>query len=357
MLTVAYVVHIAFRMATVARILLLLSLFAPVQSFAFAPGDIISSDYGYLKVMEFLGRGGTSVVYKVVAFELSDAPQFALKIVSTSKDQAEITTISSGNKLAEREAWGRLPFAPREIKIKIGNDWKVAFISKLGNGSLQNDMDRMKGISLEYRIDFAYKVLSDLLLGDLTILGERKVLHGDIKPTNIVRDSHMKYHLIDFDTARIQGLTSIFSSKLYSAPEIMYGEPSSILSDLYSLGAIIVKIIQQGTGYDGGYRYESGESYISAALKIATRSVEKFYLEFDLEAEKNRMSERAIVKYFELRNFAVAALSVDVEERKERLSRVFQTGRLSSKINGPLGQILSNVNTRPMLNCSHLFAR
>ena len=95
----------------------------------------------------------------------------------------------------------------------------------------------------------AARLVTELALA-LNALHERGVIHGDIKPENIIvrraaagsLDSLSQFTLIDitprYPSGDTQGsLTEI--SLAYVAPEVIEGHPESAASDLYSLGAVL----------------------------------------------------------------------------------------------------------------------
>lgn len=75
------------------------------------------------------------------------------------------------------------------------------------------------------------------------------VLHRDIKPSNIMYDEETdEVTIIDFGASKIKSCieeetTLPFFSTNYSAPEIVKGSSSTEASDIYSLGAVIFKIL------------------------------------------------------------------------------------------------------------------
>ena len=74
-----------------------------------------------------------------------------------------------------------------------------------------------------------------------------EMLHQDLKPENIMIDTHGTVKIIDFGSARIAGLSEsgspishdhILGTRDYSAPEYLSGERGTNRSDIYSLGVI-----------------------------------------------------------------------------------------------------------------------
>lgn len=78
-----------------------------------------------------------------------------------------------------------------------------------------------------------------------------EMVHQDVKPENVLVDTHGTVTLIDFGATRVAGLEdSDFSEQavprgaaLYSAPETFLGEPGSWLSDQFSLGVITYQLL------------------------------------------------------------------------------------------------------------------
>ena len=80
----------------------------------------------------------------------------------------------------------------------------------------------------------------------LDFIHGRGIIHGDIKPANILIDSENHFRLSDFGLSFIMsGMDQARSSgsALYIAPEILRREGASIKSDIYSLGLLFHEMI------------------------------------------------------------------------------------------------------------------
>jgi serine/threonine protein kinase len=78
-----------------------------------------------------------------------------------------------------------------------------------------------------------------------------EMVHQDLKPENVLVDTHGTVTLIDFGATRVAGLEDSDigeqavprGAALYSAPETFLGEPGSWLSDQFSLGVITYQLL------------------------------------------------------------------------------------------------------------------
>jgi serine/threonine protein kinase len=81
------------------------------------------------------------------------------------------------------------------------------------------------------------------------------IIHGDVKPANIMvtEDGHVK--LSDFGIARfatqVSGSGRIMGTPAYLAPEQIQGEPHSSKSDIFSLGIVLYQMLTGVPPFDG----------------------------------------------------------------------------------------------------------
>jgi hypothetical protein len=76
------------------------------------------------------------------------------------------------------------------------------------------------------------------------------VIHRDIKPANLIMESGGRVRLADFgiartidDAATITGSGELVGTITYLAPEILAGDPATVASDVYSLGAVTYELL------------------------------------------------------------------------------------------------------------------
>lgn len=107
----------------------------------------------------------------------------------------------------------------------------------------------------------ALRLVLDVAQG-LTHTHDRRVLHRDVKPANVFLDGEGRAKLGDFGTGtfRTDDGDERVGTAFYMAPEVFAGRPTSIRSDVYSLGVLAYEVI-------GGERPFVGSSY--EALMVA----------------------------------------------------------------------------------------
>ncbi|MBF9129298.1 serine/threonine protein kinase [Plantactinospora sp. S1510] len=95
------------------------------------------------------------------------------------------------------------------------------------------------------------------LAGALAYLHRRGVVHGDVKPGNILvpADGGL-VRLVDFGAARRIGADSGWPSTQatpeYVAPEVIVGGPVTPASDVYALGIVLFELVSGRSPYRGG---------------------------------------------------------------------------------------------------------
>ena len=99
----------------------------------------------------------------------------------------------------------------------------------------------------------ALKMALDVADG-LSALNREGLVHGDIKPGNIVLDRDGNAKLVDFGLSgmtRNDGSGAIAGTPDYIAPELLRGEKDSHRSDLYCLGATLYHLLSGRLPHDG----------------------------------------------------------------------------------------------------------
>jgi len=121
------------------------------------------------------------------------------------------------------------------------------------------------------------------------------VIHGDIKPANILISEDGRAKIADFGVARLSQSVAthagkIFGSPAYMAPEQLSGGEPDARSDLFSLGVMFYSMLT-------GFRPFQGNSAQTVCFKVMNvEPVPVSSLQADLPPELDRIVQRAIAK-------------------------------------------------------------
>lgn len=100
--------------------------------------------------------------------------------------------------------------------------------------------------------------LADQLLNGIRALHRADVIHGDLKPDNIMVDTRGLVRIVDFGSCHCRGMEQHnagipLGTRDYSAPELVEGAAPSEQSDLFSAAAIIHEMLTGTLPWHGRY--------------------------------------------------------------------------------------------------------
>ncbi|XP_021294100.1 cysteine-rich receptor-like protein kinase 10 [Herrania umbratica] len=237
------------KIETVAEIIWVESL-----QFDFATVRVATSNFADANK---LGQGGFGAVYKGL---LSNGQEIAVKRLSTDSKQGEVefkNEVLLMAKLHHRNLVRLLGFC-------LEGRERLLIYEFVPNTSLDHFIfDQVKRIQLNW--ERRYKIIEGIARGLLYLHEDSrlKIIHRDLKTSNVLLDADMTPKIADFGMAKLfahdetRGNTSrVVGTYGYMAPEyIMHGQ-FSIKSDVFSFGVIILEIISgQKTNY-----FHNGES-------------------------------------------------------------------------------------------------
>lgn len=114
----------------------------------------------------------------------------------------------------------------------------------MGGRSLDSIYKKVQSIGGRLGEKVLGKIAESVLLG-LSYLHENRIIHRDIKPQNILLDSHGHVKLCDFGVSGVvvNSLATTFTgTSYYMAPERIQGHPYSVTSDVWSLGLTLLEV-------------------------------------------------------------------------------------------------------------------
>jgi serine/threonine-protein kinase len=202
---------------------------------------MVGSTITHYKILERLGAGGMGVVYKALdqKLERTVALKFLPQQLAFSADDKE--------KLL-REARAASVLDHPNVGIIYGieetEDGQLFIIMAYYEGETLAQHLARGALPVHESLDLAVQVASGLAAAHT-----RKIVHRDVKPSNIILTKAHVAKIVDFGLARIVSsasatLSANTSGTLpYMAPEQILGEAVDQRSDVWALGVILVQML------------------------------------------------------------------------------------------------------------------
>ena len=214
-------------------------------------GDTI----GRYEVVSLLGCGAVGPTYRARDRELGRnvvIKEFLPWTLALRRDG--INVVAQPPSLAGHLDWIRARFVEEGTKLREmpPAPFVVRAVDMFeANGTACVAFDLVSGVSLDKRVKTGgvlrpptVERLLNALIEALSHLHGEGLLHGDIRPANILLDLIGRPTLIDFGNARAAMASRLPEQQAlmamgYTAPELIRGEPASTATDIYALAATI----------------------------------------------------------------------------------------------------------------------
>jgi len=206
----------------------------------------IGERIGQYVVVRELGQGGMGAVYLAKRADGSFEKEVAIKLLKRGTDTDEVLRRFR----AERQVLARLdhPNIARLLDAGMTSDGLPYFVMEYVAGMPVTEYVSKHQLSIEDRLALFIKICRAVEMAHRNL-----VVHRDLKPGNIWVNTEGEPKLLDFGIAKLlapgdnalevtatgqQRLTPISAS-----PEQARGEPVTIASDVYALGALLYEMV------------------------------------------------------------------------------------------------------------------
>jgi len=213
-----------------------------------APRTSAGRQIGPYKLESLLGQGGMGEVYLSTREVEGYQMPVALKLIRHSA----VTPGALRRFRMERQILARLhhPGITQLLDGGISDDGLPYLVTEYIEGTPLDKSDAARAMALPARLD------SFLAICDAVSYAHRQlVVHGDLKPGNILTYGEGGIKLLDFGISRLLqtsedtteqqpgGTTQPAMTPAWTSPEQLRGEPAGIASDIYSLGRILYYLL------------------------------------------------------------------------------------------------------------------
>ncbi len=219
--------------------------FTPVQCPACGADFEIPAQFGQFRLLKMLGHGGMGGVF-LGRDEMLDR-QVAIKVMLKSLgDDPEFTARFQ----REAQAAAKLNHPNIAQIYSFGTEKGQPYIAMelVPNGSLDKKMEKEPG-----GLDPAWTMRVGLQIAQgLSNAAASSLVHGDVKPENILFDADGNAKLVDFGLAAMQGDSSeIWGTPYYISPEKVKRQKIDFKADIYSLGGTLYHALTGQPPFDG----------------------------------------------------------------------------------------------------------
>ncbi|WP_160063436.1 serine/threonine-protein kinase [Psychromonas sp. L1A2] len=231
-------------------------------------GNIVS----VYELTQHLGQGGMGTVFKAVRIDGRFEQTVAIKVISSA-----LYPFFNSNKLINEANFMAKLNHPNICSVYdagITEDGLHYIVMEYLDGQEISNYFKNKGFSLNEKLtSFA------TLCTSVNYAHQMQVVHGDLKPANIIINQDQQIKVLDFGISQVINNPNTASqehnskllngiSKGFSSPELINGAPASVYSDVYALGQILSVLITQHISSNTAYNKE-----INAIINKATASL------------------------------------------------------------------------------------
>jgi len=203
--------------------------------------DQSDSQCGPYHLLELLGRGGMGAVYSAERIDGEIRQKVAVKLLRPGPDDADLRR----RFLAERQILASLSHPGIAHLLDAGHrdDGQPYLVMEHVEG---RPIDvYCVGLSVRQKVALFLKVCAGV-----SYLHQNLIVHRDLKPANILVTAEGEPKLLDFGIAKMLEAASdatITGMRMltpdYASPEQVAGGPISVATDIYSLGAVLYKLL------------------------------------------------------------------------------------------------------------------
>lgn len=197
------------------------------------PGFVLGRRY---EIMKILGRGGMGVVYKARDRSLDEI--VALKMLHL-ENHAQADMLKQETKLARKVTHRNIVRIFDLVEMQGIQFISMEFVQGTTLKAVMRKVSRIP-------VSIGMRVVRSMCQG-LAAAHEQGIIHGDIKPENVIINNSGEVKIMDFGVARVaknepKQKESVSGTPAYMPPEQFEGAALSQRADIYSLGVLMYEM-------------------------------------------------------------------------------------------------------------------
>ncbi|MFH2047619.1 MAG: serine/threonine-protein kinase [Pseudomonadota bacterium] len=280
---------------------------------------------GRYKIIRKLGQGGSGIVYMGLDPYIKRVVAIKLSKFNTDKEKSHF--------FVEAQSAGRLSH-PNIVSIYdagVYRDYCYMAIEYVKGDTLLKYCNKENQLPVNTIIKIIINVCNAL-----DYAHQQKVIHRDIKPTNIMMDSSLFPKITDFSIAHISEATldmGLLGTPRYMSPEQLKDSKVSAISDIFSLGCVLYEML-------AGVKAFPGDNHFSIMYKISNEDPAPVSsLRSGIPKILDEIIQKTLAKNPDDRYQSCIELSYDL--------RVVQRGLAGSQGNERVNDIIGFINHLP----------
>jgi peptide/nickel transport system substrate-binding protein len=280
--------------------------------------DRLGQQFGNYRLVSLLGQGGYAEVYlgQHVRLDL----QAAIKVLHTHLTGSEAEHFQQEAQTIARLAH---PSIVRVFDFDVQDGTPFLVMDYAPNGSLRQRYPKGSLVPIPQIVSFVKQMSAALQYAH-----DKKFIHRDVKPENMLIGQHQEVLLSDFGIATISHSTSSLNvsaegasgTLAYMAPEQIEGHPRAA-SDQYALGIVVYEWLCGERPFEG-----SASEVMAQHLSVPPLPLHERMPEIPPEVEEIVL--RALAKDPKARFASVADFATALEQASQRV--LSSTARISS---------------------------
>lgn len=280
------------------------------------PDELVGMRFGAWLVTEEVARGGMGAVLRAERADGQFEKTVALKVIKPGR----YSSLTGNRFLDEMRLLARLehPNIVRLIDGGISDEGIPWFAMEFVEGIPITEHADEKKLSIEARIRLVVDTCQAVEHAHRNL-----VVHGDIKPSNILVTDRGQIRLVDFGIARSlsdQDAVTLLPrfTPSYASPELATGDSTTTVSDVFGLSAVLYELLSgkpprsaESTTTHTDFRALMSKPILSAGSRFDTASDKR-----DIAAKRGA-SVRSVRRHLasDLHSVLQRGLSIDVQDR------------------------------------------